>query len=346
MSPPADPSALEPRKHGETPGRRKIELKAIDEGEPGPAWAAMAAAQWPLYRAWFLSQGEAARPTYLAGLRALRTHMPEMVPLYERVVALAGGSDLVARFLSGYCPPPYIAGCSQAVFRGRSPILVRNYDYSPELWDAVVLRTRWDGRTVVGMSDCLWGLLDGVNDAGLAVSLAFGGRRATGDGFGIPIILRYLLQTCERTAEAVALLCRVPTHMSYNITVLDAAGSHATVMVAPDRPPAVVKQAVVTNHQQRVEWHQHALATGSVDRLRMLNMHVRNPQETEPRFVRRFLEPPVYSDRHHAGIGTLYTAVYRPALRRVSYLWPRQRWDTGVWGPQDAGLTIDLEPGA
>ena len=43
------------------------------------------------------------------------------------------------------------------------------------------------------MSDCLWGLLDGINDAGLAVSLAFGGR-ATREGFGIPLVVRYLLE--------------------------------------------------------------------------------------------------------------------------------------------------------
>ena len=47
------------------------------------------------------------------------------------------------------------------------------------------------------MSDCLWGLLDGVNDAGLAVSLTFGGRRDVGDGFGIPIVVRYLLEVCS-----------------------------------------------------------------------------------------------------------------------------------------------------
>ena len=38
------------------------------------------------------------------------------------------------------------------------------------------------------MSDCLWGLLDGMNDDGLGVSLTFGGRRVLGDGFGIPIV--------------------------------------------------------------------------------------------------------------------------------------------------------------
>jgi len=38
----------------------------------------------------------------------------------------------------------------------------------------------------MGMSDCLWGLLDGVNGDGLCASLTFGGRRIVGVGFGIP----------------------------------------------------------------------------------------------------------------------------------------------------------------
>ena len=60
---------------------------------------------------------------------------------------------------------------------GEAPALVRNYDYSPDLCEWVVLSTAWTGLRVLGMSDCLWGLLDGMNDAGLAASLTFGGRR-------------------------------------------------------------------------------------------------------------------------------------------------------------------------
>ena len=41
-----------------------------------------------------------------------------------------------------------------------------------------------------------------MNDDGLAVSLTFGGRRVLGDGFGIPIVLRYLLETCGTVEEA------------------------------------------------------------------------------------------------------------------------------------------------
>jgi hypothetical protein len=40
-------------------------------------------------------------------------------------------------------------------------------------------------------------------------------------------------------------------------------------------------------------------------------------------------------------MGTLYTAVYRPSLGRVSYLWPEHRWDVGLEGPLEGALHID-----
>ena len=48
-----------------------------------------------------------------------------------------GGGDLEARFLSLWCPPAHIAGCSQMVWLNpagkEGPALLRNYDYSPAL---------------------------------------------------------------------------------------------------------------------------------------------------------------------------------------------------------------------
>ena len=77
---------------------------------------------------------------------------------------------------------------------------------------------------MLGTGDCLWGLLDGLNEDGLAASLTFGGSREVGTGFGISIVMRYLLETCTTVAEALSVLDRVPVHMAYNVTVLDAAG--------------------------------------------------------------------------------------------------------------------------
>ncbi len=300
--------------------------RAITEDRPGPKWAALFDAHWPAYRAWWLREGEDARPTYRESLRALETHMPEILPLYEELCALAGGGDLAARFLSFYRPPPYLAGCSQAIWPGKEPVLVRNYDYDPRSFEGVVLHTRWQGRSVMGTSDGLWGLVDGVNDAGLAVSLTFGGRRVVGDGFGVPLILRYVLQTCTTAEEAGRALARIPTHMSYNVTVLDRKRNFLTALMAPDRAALLTHAAVATNHQERVEWDAHARMTATVERERFLLQRLTLHVEPEDKFISAFLRRPIYSTAFDRGFGTLYTAVYRPRLGEMELRWPGAKW--------------------
>jgi predicted choloylglycine hydrolase len=167
-------------------------------------------------------------------------------------------------------PPPFLTGCSQAAVLDGGPALIRNYDWDYRLFDGIVAKTAYTGRRVLGMLDCLWGLLDGVNDAGLAVSLTFGGRPQVGEGFGIPLVIRYVLEVRTTAEEAVHVLRRVPVHMSYNVTALDRTGQWATVYVAPDRAPRVTDRAVTTNHQGSVEWAPYAAAIRSVERERRL----------------------------------------------------------------------------
>ena len=303
-----------------------LTFRAISEDRPGPKWAGLFAGYWPAYGAWWASEGLSARPTYLECRRALKTHMPEMVPLWEELTELAGGGDAEARFLSFYGPPAYLSGCSQAVWPGDTPLLVRNYDYDPHAFDAVLLKTRWQGRGVIGLTDGLFGLVDGMNDAGLAVSLTFGGRRAIGEGFGVPLILRYVLQTCETVAEAGAVLARVPCHMSYNVTVLDAARNYLTALLAPDRPAVLSHAPVATNHQERVEWTRHARFTATVERERFLLQQLTLHPMAEDKFIATFLQPPLYSTNFRDGFGTLYTAAYRPAEGRMELHWPGRTW--------------------
>ena len=249
----------------------EIRFQTLVEDQPGAKWKALFDRSWPGYRAWFLRGGPAGRPSYLESRRALREHMPELVPAWERVVELAGGGDVEARFLSMWCPPAYIAGCSQAVWIDPAgqpePVLLRNYDFAPALLEGNWLATRWSGQRVAAMGDCLWGALDGLNESGLAASLSFGGRTLTGTGFGIPLVLRYVLEVAHTTAEAVAILQRVPVHMSYSVTLLDRAADWATVFVSPDRPVEVTRRKAVTNFQREIEWPEHARATHSLERL-------------------------------------------------------------------------------
>ncbi len=301
-------------------------FRSIDETVPGQKWAELFFGLWPDYHSWFMSQGDAARPPYGECIKQLRQHMPELETTYRRLTELVGGGDAQSRFLSMYCPPPYLSGCTQAVWTGDQPVLVRNYDYSVERLEGIVLRTKWNDQVVIAMTDASWGVLDGINQSGLSVSLAFGGRVDVGKGFGVPIILRYILEFCHDTDAAVAVLKRVPTHMSYNVTVVDKAQRFATVYITPDKPAVVRQVPVATNHQGKIEWPRHAWATATLERESAVQAIMSDVDETAEGLLAGFLRPPVFNEAYHRGFGTLYTSVYKPHDVSADFLWPRHAW--------------------
>jgi predicted choloylglycine hydrolase len=303
-----------------------LHFEALSEDQPGPRWQHWFQTLWPAYRRWYLAKGDTARPTYLDCERALRIHMPKFVPTWERLVELAGGGDVEARFLSLYCPPPYLTGCSQAAWTTPAPMLVRNYDYSPFLCEKLIWKTKWNDHTVIAASDCLVGALDGVNDAGLAVSLNFGGRPESGIGFGAPMIVRYLLEFCETVKEAADMLRRIPVNMAYNILLMDASENYTTAFTSPDGPTILRRIAATTNHQDRVRWARHAEATETLDRERRLYELLANRSLSPADIVAQFLQPPLYQTEYRRGWGTLYTAVYHPVERVAEFVWPGQCW--------------------
>ncbi|WP_245007031.1 carcinine hydrolase/isopenicillin-N N-acyltransferase family protein [Rhizobium laguerreae] len=109
---------------------------------------------------------------------------------------------------------------------------------------ALWLAARFNGKRVVAVVDCLWGVLDGINEDGLAVSLAFRGRTAVGQGFEMPIVPRYVLGFANTTAAAVAMLRDIPVHMSCSIALINRHGNHATVYVDPSHPAEVMEGRV------------------------------------------------------------------------------------------------------
>lgn len=318
----------------------RLVFDAVSESKPGPKWQARFQALWPAYERWYLSEGAGARPTYLSALRAFKAHMPELVPTYEQLTELAGGSDLAARFLTFFCPPAYLSGCSQAIWPGNEPLLVRNYDYAPQLSDGLVLETKWNGMRVLGISDGLFGMVDGINEAGLAVSLTFGGRKIVGEGFGVPIIVRYILEFCKTAKEAAAILARIPCHMAYNVTVIDKNRRFHTVYLSPDREAIVTDSPVATNHQERVEWHRHARATATVERERFLLQRLQLHNDPAGKFIGAFLRPPLYSTEYARGFGTLYTAVYWPKRREMEMRWQKEVWKFKLGALQEGSRVV------
>ena len=321
---------------------RSFTLFGIREARPGPRWQALFAATWPAYRAWYLEDGDDARPDRATARAALTTHMPELVPTWEAMVALTGDDDVAARMLTLWDAPAFAPGCSQAALAGADPVLVRNYDYSPDLFEWVVYSSRFTSRKVIGTSDCLWGLLDGMNDDGLVISLTHAGRRSSAPGFAIPLVVRYLLEVAGTVDEARAALDRLPMAAAYNLTMMDASGTVITAFVSPGHRPEYADTAVATNHRGRVpERPEHAQALRSVERQDHLLELLDEP--TEPAaLAAAFLRSPLYTQRYAQGFGTLYTAAYRPGSHEVTYSWPGLRFTRTFDSPDDT-ITVPLQ---
>ncbi len=298
-----------------------LTFDAVNEPMPGPKWHARWQRSWSAYEAWFVARHGDAGPNRTECRNALLRYMPELVSVYDRLVVIAGGSDRAARFLSTWCPPVYLGGCSLAAAANRKHIrLVRNYDLSPSLNEGLLLRTEWTGRAVMGMVEFLWGLSDGINDAGLSVALAYGGRSETGRGFGITTILRYVLETCETVESALMALRRVPSHMAYNLVLADASGRTQGVGLSPGGGVRLMPLPIATNHQDgRAD---RATFTRSFER----HAYLEDLRVKPRKLARHFLKSPLHQDRYAEGFGTLFTADYNPLKRNMVLTLAGERW--------------------
>ena len=317
-----------------------VTVFGINEPTPGPRWQALFDATWPAYRAWYLGQGDAARPDLDTATAMLARYMPELLPTYDRLVGLTGGDETAARMLTLWNAPAFLPACSQAVVTAPTPALCRNYDYSPDLWERTIYTSAFTGRRVIGTGDCLWGLLDGMNDAGLAVSLTFGGRPGSGAGFAIPLVVRYLLEVARNVREARKLLQGLPIAMSYNLTMVDAGGRTGTAFVAPGEAVEFTDAPVATNHRGLVpEYPARANALRSVQRLDRLTRLVA-AQPFPDALAGEFLAPPLYNRDYSGAFGTLYTVQYRPIEQLAEYRWPSLTWRRGFDDADDTRAVV------
>ena len=124
------------------------------------------------------------------------------------------------------------------------------------------------------------------------------------------------------------MLSRLPFHLAHTLTLVDAAGAFVTAYLSPDRGAIFADVGVATNHQGDVEWHEHARATRSLERERLIAIALEEADGPQS-FADAFLRPPLFSSAYESGMGTLYTAVYRPAPRRRS----------SIAGPDSRGST-------
>ncbi|MEU7046081.1 C45 family peptidase [Streptomyces varsoviensis] len=297
--------------------RQHKTFRAIEVGDGTDGrWAAHVQGRWPAAEGWLSEEGRRAAGAARAR-RLFETHLPELVPVLDR---LAGQLDRAGgeTYLTHAALRPFFSGCTQA---GAPGVLLRNYDFEPARCEGTIVSSRFL-RPVIGTLEEGWGLLDGMNDAGLAVSLTFGGRYVHGPGFSVLIVLRYLLETCDTVGEAVAALRGIPVGIPQNITLVDAERA-VTVYVGPDIPLTEAPDACAANHQNLPVAEEHERFTRTQERLATVRAAVRAHGVDAAAMLR----PPLYQYAYDAGLGTVYTAEYRPAEGRVIHHWPAATWE-------------------
>ncbi|MFD1344187.1 C45 family autoproteolytic acyltransferase/hydolase [Litorisediminicola beolgyonensis] len=321
-----------------------LTFEAVSEDRPGAKWLKRWTWSWPAYKAWFTARGGDRGPSRTDCEAAIRRHMPELAEVHAELSRLAGGGDRAARFLSGWCPPAYLGGCSLAAHARDGEVrLVRNYDLSPDLNEGLLLRSAWR-RPVMGMVEFLWGLSDGINDAGFCVALAYGGRGTTGRGFGITHIVRYLLETCDTVDAALRVLARLPSHMAYNLVLADASGQVASVELLPGGGMRRMNEAIATNHQHGSEPADRPAFTRTLERRTHMSRLLRDG--TAPGDLGdQFLGAPLYQRRHGEGFGTLFTADYDARRGRLKLLWHGEVWEQSLSGFMEGTRTIHYDQG-
>jgi predicted choloylglycine hydrolase len=226
----------------------------------------------------------------------------------ERAVVYFGNSGL----------RPATGGCSAAMSPG---VYGRNYDYKPRHYDARFALIQASGsHASIGASENLTGRLDGMNAHGLAIGLHLVRTRPKYPGLSCAVIVRIILDQCATTAEAVALLRRLPHAMAYNYSLLDAHDSAAVVEAVPGSVAVRTGPWMAcTNHfQSPLLRSLNRRPAHSQGRLPPLEAWAAGGLSTEEMFTAlNRSTSPAFHHGYRQGAGTLHTIVGEPAKKRI-----------------------------
>jgi predicted choloylglycine hydrolase len=213
---------------------------------------------------------------------------------------------------------PPIGACSAII---TADAYGRNYDFKPRYYGArFVLMQTSASYASIGSSELLTGRLDGMNEHGLVIGLHRVRNSPRHPGLSSVLIVRVVLDQCSTTAEAIAMLRRLPHAMQYNYSLLDANGVAAVVEAAAGSVAVRTGPWLAcTNHFQS-------------PLLRPLNRHAAHSQQRLPpleAWAARGLSAdamfaalnssmsPAFHHGYLRGAGTLHTIVAEPGKKRT-----------------------------
>jgi predicted choloylglycine hydrolase len=301
-----------------SPGKQ---IQFFTEGRLGQKWQKGALTAFPAYRAWYKQFNSDIAPSTKDCIKAIRHHMPEMEELFTQLTNLLELQEADSAILSFYCPAPVAFGCSQGVWLQQHPVLVRNFDYLPNLNEGRYIHSSWHGVKVMGTLDCLWGLLDGINEYGLSISVTLVGSVRYTEGFAAPIVVRYILEFCRTTEQAVQILMKVPLCTAYNFTIVDEKFTVKTLEINPLKGIYVSNTPVAANHQGETDMFKDPKIYSSILRKNTMLDLLHSPYSTVESFIHAFGYFPLMTTDHTTGVTTLYTAAYNCLLKSAEYRW-------------------------
>ena len=236
--------------------------------------------------------------------------------LLEELYGIADAMDIPFRkavLFSGYGAPEIQGmGCSSIVSHH---MLVRNYDFSPEVYDARLVFVQPDeGYASVGHSLHVMGRTEGVNEKGLAVALHFVNSKETQNGFTAASVIRILLDTCENTDQAVNMIKQLPHSWSYNFSIGDALGNTVVVEESPFEIKVRTDTDLLfcTNHFQKKEMSRlnREDLESTRERLNYLSHRSLGKMNGSEAFNMFRAATPLYNEAYDEFFGTLHTFAY------------------------------------
>lgn len=182
-------------------------------------------------------------PTYHVGEERIqfgRDCMAIFEELYPEIVdevrGIAEGNEISFEYLCGmlfsmYCFKFDNKCTSFAISNGDEILFARNSDFLVHLEKLYMncLYNLDNCYSFNGNTTAFVQMEDGVNEEGLAVGLTFIYPKIWKPGFNAGILVRYLLEKCKTTAEAIEVLKTIPIASQQTITLADKTGDIAVV---------------------------------------------------------------------------------------------------------------------
>ena len=306
-----------------TAGLRPIAVDVFEcRGTPHEVGRQMAASFLKTARGRAFARRRARRP-FAFSLANAREALGKYAPnIWQELEGLAAGlavpiERVVGEYSNGRLRFPR-RGCSAAI---TAQVYVRNYDYALRRYDRTLVAMQAKGCYAhIGFAERFTGRLDGMNECGLCVGLHYVNNRTWQPGLVCMLIVRMVLDQCATTAEAIALLRRLPHGQGYNYSLLDDSGDAAVIEAAPlamavRRGPWLA----CTNHFQATAMHHlnRRMIGRSRKRLPPIEGWAQKQSDID-QLYRSFNDRSSPAFHYFKGSGTLHTLACAPRSRTMA----------------------------